>query len=288
MATFKISKYSSLSFYHNWKTPFEIEQCYIQKFATTDNLRVQYTESSSISLIIKLKNLTTGDVADITPSVINNYEQDGIAYTVSEVLLSGLSVGHYSLEFYRYSDLVDGSLFCVQDIEDLEKTILISYTSREDNFDAIFTEGEDSFKVFEWRIEGILMPSETTFFVDNEYFRDQRAINKQLYANPYKKDTLTIGDGFGVPVWAAEKLNLIFSLSDIWVDEESYVRSEGSTPQVTKIQYMYPLYVYKIEVEQSDFYNEIVGIPRLKILGALANVVLGVDDNKGIYINYGN
>lgn len=285
MATFKISKYSSLSFYHNWRTPFEIDQCYIQKFATTDSIRVQYTESSSISLTIKLKNLTTGDVTDITPSVINNYEQDGIAYTVSEVLLSGLSVGHYSFEFYRYNDLVDRSVFCVQDIDDLEKTILISYTNREDNYDAIFTEGEDSFKVFEWRIEGILMPSETTFFVDNEYFRDQRAITKQLYANPYKKDTLTIGDGFGVPVWAAEKLNLIFSLSDIWVDGESYVRSEGSTPQVTKIQYMYPLYVYKIEVEQSDFYNEIVGLPILKILGTESLAVLLTENSNGLIIN---
>ncbi|WP_035332114.1 hypothetical protein, partial [Dysgonomonas capnocytophagoides] len=85
--------------------------------------------------------------------------------------------------------------------------------------------------------------------------------------------------------WAAEKLNLIFSLSDIWVDEESYVRSEGSTPQVTKIQYMYPLYVYKIEVEQSDFYNEIVGIPRLKILGAESLAVLLTENSNGLIIN---
>lgn len=148
MATFKISKCSSLSFYHNWRTPFEIDQCYLQKFATTDSIRVQYTESSSISLTIKLKNLTMGEVTGITPLVIDNYEQDGIDYTVSVVLLLGLSVGHYSFEFYRYSDLVDRSLFCVQYIENLEKTILISDTNREDNFNAIFTEGEDSFKVF--------------------------------------------------------------------------------------------------------------------------------------------
>ncbi|SHF49640.1 hypothetical protein [Dysgonomonas macrotermitis] len=288
MAIFKVSKYSSLSFYHNWRTPFEIERYYIQKFSITDNIRVQYTITDSISPNLFLTNLTTGEKEVITPTAIYTYEEDEINYTIFEILISGLSVGRYSFEFYRNNDLADRSVFCVLDPDDLIDTVHISYTNRDDNFDTRFIEGEDSYKVFEWRVEGAFMPSETTFFVNNESFRNQRGEETQLSASPYKKDVLTIGDGFGVPVWAAEKLNLAFSLSDIWVDGDSYVRSEGATPQITKILYMYPLYVYKIEVEQLDFYNDIINIPRLKVLGATAGVVLGIDENTGIHISYGN
>lgn len=285
MAEFRISKFSSLSFFHNWKTSFQMDETYIQKFSTSDQIRVQYSiptwGSFSVVLISHFKNETTS----ITPELAGSINQDDIKWNIYEVVLPLLEVGRYSLELRSYGKLADKSSFCVLPDEELENTVLITYTHRRNEYDAIFISEENEPLFFQWRVEGGFIPFESSFLVDNEFFRDQRASITQLSAFPYKSQTLTLGAELGVPVWCAEKLNLIFSLSNIWVNNDSYVRSEGSTPQGSEILAYYPLYVYKMDLEKNENYSEIQNIPKIKLLGTEQLNILGTEELEGIIIN---
>ncbi len=285
MADFRISKFSSLSFFHNWKASFQMDETYIQKFSTSDQIRIQYSippwASFSVNLVSNSDNTNTSIIA----LFVGGEDEEGVTWNIYEALLPMLDIGHYTLEIRSFGRVSDKSCFCILPDEELENTVLITYTHRRNEYDAIFVneEGEPTF--FQWRVEGGFIPFESTFLVDNEFFRDQRASITQLSAFPYKTQTLTLGSELGVPVWSAEKLNLVFSLSTVLVDNNIYVRSEGSTPEGSEILAYYPLYIYKMDLEQDENYSEIIGIPKIRVLGTEQRNILGTEDTKGLVIN---
>ena len=91
--------------------------------------------------------------------------------------------------------------------------------------------------------------------MDSEGFRDQSDRYKQLSALPYRKDIFSVGGGFGVPNWVADKLNYIFSTSFVLIDEMKYSRSESAVPEMTSIHGDYPMYLYKIELEKDRHFQ---------------------------------
>lgn len=285
MAEFKISKFSSLSFYHNWKASFQMNEQYIQRFSTSDEIRIQYTVPSWGSFTVILVSHANNSISSITPVLVDTVNTEGVITYTYEVLLPVLEIGRYTLEIRSFGRLADRSCFCILPDEELENTVLFTYTHRRNEYDAVFVDDNEEFTFFQWRVEGGFIPFESSFLVDSEFFRDQRASITQLSAFPYKTQTLTLGAELGVPVWCAEKVNLVLSLSTILVNDTAYVRSEGATPQLTELLPFYPLYVYKIDLEENENYSETQGIPKIKVLGTEQRNILGTESIKGIEIN---
>lgn len=141
--------------------------------------------------------------------------------------------------------------FKVLDESELIDTILFSYTSDNNEFDANFVNNDLTRNAFQFRIEGGFLSNSYEENVENEEFRTYRNEEVQLSALPFTIKTLTIGNNTGVPFWVAEKINYIFSLSDVMVNNTYHVRSGNSTPEQTELQPKNPLFIYKIDVEES-------------------------------------
>lgn len=284
MSQIKISKYSSLNFSHDWKRSFERDEPYIQKFAPTDNIVVQYSVPSNRNMTVTLTdgNGQQSTINQISKGSYTDYA--GFVRNVFEFYISGRDTGNYRLEIKQKEETTAYTDFCIVPYECLDNTVLLSYVNRINDFDVIFTENESDFTEFDFRVEGGFLPSETSFLVESNDFRDQRHSLTQLSALPYKKETLTIGNNKGVPIWAGEKINLLFSVSTIKINGMEYVRSEGSTPQINVIAERYPKYIFKIELERYDNYNSGFDLPNFKVLGTITGNILGTVSNKAIHI----
>ena len=246
----QISPFSSLNFDHNWKRSFQMDMDYVQRFDQSDRIRVQYSTFGNYDYIVSLVNNDTGQA--VYPERVLLYRTE--TKNTYEVLMNYLKPGSYTFQIWLRiisTQLMAHSTFRVEE-EEPENTVKITYNHRRNEFDTFF----DPNHFFDFRAEGCFLPSESSFPVDTEGFRDQRFVYRQLSAMPYRKDVLSVGGAFGVPNWVAEKLNNIFSLSFILVDDSKYARSEGAVPELTSIHADYPMFVYKIELEKDQRYTK--------------------------------
>lgn len=245
MSIITVSDLSSLNFRKDWKQPFQQEVPYIQRFLRTDVLQIQYTLSQADIIKPYLKNNNTGEIQEIETKIIdavhNTYN-----ITIGPVFI--LEDTRFTLYFAASKEdpcVLDSDFFMC--LGNLEGTILFRYTNRQNNFDTVFEEQN----LFTFRVDGCFLPQETTFENESENFRDQRYVSRLLSCHIYEIKTLSVGGGGGVPNWVARKLNMIFSLGEVLVDNTSMVRSEGASPELTLLHNDYPLYLYKINLEES-------------------------------------
>lgn len=241
MSTFQNSHYSSLSFPKEWQTYFDTGSCYLQKFATGEEIRIQYTSDIDA---FEAKLISETGAESIIP-VSHIYYSEPL-YQL-EVTFDIAQAGRYELLILSGSTVVAGTKFLVLEKSDLFDTVLLSYTHRKNEYDTIF-DG----RVFNFRVEGGINPGESTQAVSNEIFRDQRFDPHQTESVAYEIRTLTIGNTLGVPQWIGNKVNHIFDLSDVTVDRVPTTRNEGSVPEQTSLGEYNPLKVHKIKIEQSD------------------------------------
>lgn len=254
--SYSISSFGSLNFDHNWKIDPQTPRSYMQKFEVGDRIRVQYSAFGSLSSIVKLTNIDTEEGISVDREAV--YVDDS-GMTTYEVLMDSLAPGTYQLEItltVPTDYTIASTRFCVFEkgyIKEVlgHETVLMSYTHYRDYFENIFSED----RIFDFRFEGAINPIESQLPVDAEGFRDQQYNYNQLSAFPYRKDVLTIGEGVGVPVWVAEKVNNILSLSYVVINKHISVRSEESFPEATTTSPGYPLSWYKVEIERDK--NEI-------------------------------
>ncbi len=248
MIPISISKFSSLNFGHKWRLGFQTPVVYEQKFMVGDIVRVQYSvpKADPFRIVPQLVDRNTGVVTELTPLLIPLANND--TYNVADVSFVTEETGLFTFQIVQGTTpehIVAYSDFCVKD--NLADTVLLGYENRRDEFDVFF-----GGRPFYFRVEGIFLPSERTFDVEDETFRDQRYTLTQLSALPYSKQTLTIGGGYGVPYWVAEKINLILSMTDVTINGIPFVRSEGASPELTQLHNDYPMFVYKIELERKE------------------------------------
>lgn len=244
------SKFSSLYLgrKESWKASFDQDVCYIQKFAIGEEIRIQFIGFTA-GFTAKYVDDTETSVDVEVATLYNNMDYDGrILYELSFCVHTE---GMYRLLITNGSDEVDTG-FCILPIEKLENTILISYTHRRNEYDVIFLNEDDTKKVFNFRIEGGFYPGDKVQSIENEIFRDQRFESYQTAAESYEISVLTIGSKKGVPQWVGSKINNIFKLSDILVDGIETTRNESSIPELISQSSYYPLYVFKLNVEQAD------------------------------------
>lgn len=222
--------------------------------------------------------LTNRDTGEATPL----YGAD--IYSDSQNTVVGVDVqigngGSLPLGRYRFAIAINGvdaavSDFCI--VEEFPHSVLLQYTNYRTEFGTIFH------LPFQFRIEGNFQPDEVKFSTDAENFRDQSYGPTQLSASPYEVWTLTVGQGHGVPNWVARKLNMIFSLSNIVIDGVPYVRSDGSSPEITVSLKDLPAYIYKIDLEPTNEVN--YGPPPVEVIATclwqdFVNIFEWVDAN---------
>lgn len=287
MARVFISSYFSSLDFSDWKHDFETDECYVQKFSRYDNIRVQVSIDSLSDITIRLNNLTTNVITPITLTPLGT--KDG--YDISFFQITDQEEGCYRIEVLNnFDEIISYSNYSILPRESLENTVRLRYTHRINEFDVYFYNEETQYS-FDFRVEGGFLYGEMQFPISNNSFRNQRYENIQLSASPYEVHTLTIGTGSGVPVWAARKANLIFSLSDVAVNGVPYVRSESSEPEITELGSDYPLYVIKIALEPTEFYsyyNKEYPYTYF-VLGTEDNNILGTEDLKALVVqNYQN
>jgi hypothetical protein len=239
--SFTNSKFSSLSFRKDWQTGFDAQTCYVQKFAAGEEIRIQFTSNDDG---FEAKYINENEVE--TSVTITGLKTIGES-TLYEAFFTIDTPGLYRFELANGLADPAESYFCIKPLEEMEGTVLLSYTHRKNDFDTIFTG-----KRFNFRIEGGIYPGNKTQAIENEIFRDQRFYTHQTSAIAYEVSILTIGSSKGVPQWVGNKINWIFCLSDVEIDGIKSVRNESSTTELTSIGSNYPLYVHKISIEQPD------------------------------------
>jgi hypothetical protein len=246
MSAIFISEFSSLNFRKDWKLSFQQNVDYIPKFLPTDNIQVQYVVKD-FTLTPYLKNICTGEVQQLSPVLLLETESEKCyQLTINNSSIS--SDAEFNLYFASDQDgeKIKDANFCV--CTELPDTILLEYTNRKNVYETIF----DGIDRFLFRVEGAFLPQEISFENNTEEFRDQRYVSKILSSTAFEKKTLTLGGGMGVPNWVARKINLIFSLSSVHVEGNPMVRSEGGAVELTEIGKYYPLYIYKIVLEDGE------------------------------------
>lgn len=276
----KISDFSSLNFRHDWRLHFQYPAGYVQRFLPSDSIYVQYATIGQYvgDLEIWLTDSAGNDISQLEPTVIKTTDD----VTVSAVAWPPLPVGSYILQFRiaQYSRVIAWAPFCI--VAELPDSVLFTYTNYRDDFDTVFNTEID------YRVEAVWLPTDTSFLVNAESFRDQNGIAHQLSAQPYETRALTIGGGisaFGVPDWVARKINNIFSCSSVFIDGEQYARSEGAVPEKTDIATDYPLFMYKILVESQD--NAFIRpLPEALLLAAEDGRLILTEDGKAIDMSY--
>lgn len=276
----KISDFSSLNFRHDWRLHFQYPAGYVQRFLPSDSIYVQYATIGQYvgDLEIWLTDSAGNDISQLEPTVIKTTDD----VTVSAVAWPPLPVGSYILQFRiaRYSRVIAWAPFCI--VAELPDSVLFTYTNYRDDFDTVFNTEID------YRVEAVWLPTDTSFLVNAESFRDQNGIAHQLSAQPYETRALTIGGGisaFGVPDWVARKINNIFSCSSVFIDGEQYARSEGAVPEKTDIATDYPLFMYKITVEPQSGLT-VRPLPEALLLAAEDGRLIVTEDGKAIDMSY--
>lgn len=276
----KISDFSSLNFRHDWRLHFQYPVGYVQKFLPSDSIYVQYATIGQYvgDLEIWLTDSAGNDISQLEPTVIKTTDD----VTVSAIDWPRLPIGSYILQFRiaQYSHIIAWAPFCI--VSELPDSVLFTYTNYRDDFDTVFDTEID------YRVEAVWLPTDTSFLVNAESFRDQNGIAHQLSAQPYETRALTIGGGisaFGVPDWVARKINNIFSCSSVFIDGEQYARSEGAVPEKTDIATDYPLFMYKMVVEPQD--NAFIRpLPEALLLAAEDGRLILTEDGKAIDMSY--
>ena len=228
-------------------TDFDAKVCYVQKYAVNEMMRVQFT-GSAISYTAKYIS-QTGSETGLTVSKL--YTDSVSGDSIFEVYFSIGVTGCYCLEISDGSKEFT-SCFRIAGSEELENTILLTYSHRRNEYDTVFVNTDGTRRYFNFRVEGGIFPAGISQALDNTFFRDQRFTLHQTTAAAYEVSVLTVGNTKGVPQWVGNRINHIFNASNVIVDGKETKRSDGSTVETVELSKYYPLFVFKLNVEQTD------------------------------------
>lgn len=244
-----ISDLGSLNFHKDRKTCGMFDAQYEQKFLSSDPITVQYAaEQGDFDLLLNftVKNIATDETVYAAKTLVG--QSDG--YNIYNLTFTGLEWGCYLAYFSINNADVEVAQFGVY--ESLPDTMLFEYGNTGDSNTTIFA-GK-----FCFRTEAQFYPQNEEYGLEKNDFRDADYYLSQLSANPSVRHGLTIGQTDGVPNWVANKLNQMFSLSDVLIGETEgdriqYTAADGESIKRGEVIAGYPLYQFSITLEKSDF-----------------------------------
>lgn len=199
----------------NQSLDFQAQQCYYQKWQTSDVLKLQILSDFVPTDLIFYDYRTGLQVANASWGEISTTIV-GFTFKVYELTFafSALPEGRYYSEF-SYTD--ENNNLKPQQSEGFElkanqpNTILLKYKNSENNFDVIFNTGIE----FQFRCESAISDFDPKNL--RNVYTDQTVNPTQLSSVPYRWFTFYVGFGTGVPPWVLDKVNTIQS-----VDQVSY------------------------------------------------------------------
>jgi len=244
-----ISDFSSLNFRKDWIIPLSVDTDYVQKFRSTDTIRVQYalTDTSIAGDITARATSIYGTKVTLpAPKAVFTYLSRAIYEVVFTPASAGLSQTRWTFSLRNGTTTVASTDFLVCDR--IEDTVLFEITDDRNAFDTYFAG-----RTFQFRVEGVFLPEETSFGADTDTFRDQQYGLHQLSTIVTETFRLTLGggrDGGGVPCWVAAKVNAYLAASSVTIDGLRYVRGDGAAPTRVALGANFPLSLYTVELER--------------------------------------
>lgn len=216
---------------------------YKQKWQTSDTMFFQF-ESNFAPIQIDLFNILYKDpvVTVVMANVGANPRMPGWYIYQAAISFAGLPEGCYYPELSPGSNPMDqlvGEPIELKTVTD-EASIYYEYKHSHFHGDVIFETGIQ----FSFRVEGVrgkLYPVS-----DDTFYRDQKLNPFQLSSKPHGSFDLSMGGSFGIPDWAVQRINWIWSCDSVMINGKSFAKDTGSNNSSQGIQINeeedYPLY----------------------------------------------
>lgn len=231
-----------------------LSKCYLQKFQTSDILRLQIiTDLDPTDLEFRNKYdqaLYTVPWVKST-RVIQALPDLGI-WEIEESLI-GIADGKYSLYFECGADTFESEP--IEIAFEHKSTILLRYKNSQNNYNTIFDTGIE----FEFRVE-----SDIRNFVpknDRETYNDQIYNATQLFSVAYRSFTFFVGYERGVPDWVIDKVNQITQCDQVAYNDVYYQPIAGAEFEVIRLD-QYFLAGATLDIQPTDNnFNKYVTVP---------------------------
>jgi hypothetical protein len=177
----------------------------------------------------------------LTPNLVGQ-SSDRDFYNV-DFYAPGKGVWRFDM-YYDPESTIASTVFNVD--SDVSDTKLVQFNNYKNGENTVFIDGNPFYARFEMR----LFPQNISFKSDTNTFRDQHHRLSQLSANPVTSYKFIFGGRYGAPIWYGNKINRIFAMSEVLINGEEFVKSDGSDIEMSVIAPMYPRYRYALTCEK--------------------------------------
>ena len=128
---------------------------------------------------------------------------------------------------------------------------ILSYSHFENDYNSVFTTDGSTFKIFKIAVECGFIPNDFKSITTREDNEQQDMMNNVIDARPSVIEPITFGAGLGIPNWLAHKINCIFLLSDLHIEEEVIVRAAGAELELSERTHN-GLGIYKLDIQSYE------------------------------------
>lgn len=132
--------------------------------------------------------------------------------------------------------------------ETMADVVAIVYNHDENDFDRLFTGAALPSMI---RVEGGMKSEGLQPGGKFTMFQDMAYNSVMLNSQPYNVEKWTFGGSYGIPNWLADKINRVFGLSNVTIDNVQYSRNEGAKMERTG-ETDYPLAGWAIDLVKTD------------------------------------
>ena len=203
----------------------------------------------------------------------SSYEYDVITarglYSSTYDILAELPVGVYRLNMTFEMKTIDDKQFYTEWFEIVDSVsdcLLFNYSHNENDYDTAFQLNADgsSPQSFQFLVEGGLWSQDFTPIAKDTAYTDQLHDVVLLKSIPYNTMKLTFGTAKGFPNWIADRINRIFSLDTVLINNLQYCKAEGARMEAVAVD-RYPYRAWTLEVQEpetkySDEYDATAGM----------------------------
>ncbi len=230
--------------------PHQFRKYYAQKYQTNDPLYFQFVSNFgpvTCRLLDKDGNIV---VNGVSAAIASTYYSAPFTCYGCSINLAGLAKGMYQVELTVGSN--DNEVVFVSEPlqidTDLPGTILIQYSNVENDYGAIFQNGEQ----FAIRVEGAIDDFKPAS--NDVVYEDEPANITRLSSTPYRIFKGIFGGEEGIPDWMIDKINRASSCDTVLYDGKQFVKNEGAKWE-GKSEDDYPLKGWNIELREAKARN---------------------------------
>jgi len=230
----------------------EEQVAYAQKYCNADTIAFQIAVPAG-AIVDFTANLVGDNEAVEIPWDSLTLTGSGYDYFEFSKSLSGIEEGLYQIEVeVEWQDGKRLSLvsepICIRPVH--PGTVLIQFSHSGNEFGTLFQpeEGEKKYMI---RVEGGFPSDGFLPGSKDVVYRDQTYNTVLLSSVPFANCKATFGDGRGIPNWLADKLNRIFSCSDVKLNGEQYTRADGSKLEAVREE-GFPMAAWVIELAKAE------------------------------------